>query len=106
MIDTSRATARARRPTGIYPDAAKEEFRKRMGIGQPMTEELRQRQAAELRKMGQEFIARDYARYGLEPVYADEKRTTLVSLHMLMKMGWKIKVVGPNQFELEQPGKK
>lgn len=54
---------------------------------------------------GQDRIIREYEHYGLEPVYSGEGGP-VVSISMLITLGWKLKVVGANQFELVPPVRK
>lgn len=113
MQDLSNARAAARRPPHVAPKppeatwGGRDEFRARMGLGEPLTPELQQRRDAEIFNMTRDRLIKEYRTYGLDPVFADEDRTIVVSLAMLRSMGWVIKVVGRNQFELCEPvGKK
>lgn len=89
-----KATARAKKPTSGAPVASDEEAK-----AQAKARARTDRGMADTK----DRAIRSYRRYGLEPVWADKEQTVPVSLEMLMSLGWKIKVVGPNQFELQQP---
>lgn len=84
-MEAVQAKARARKPTGEAPAGAEPPPKKPPFKPEPHD------------------ALRGYRMYGLEPVYADAKCTTVVSIEMLLKMGWKIAVVGDNQFELQKP---
>lgn len=83
-MEAVKANARARKPMGEAPAGEEPPPRKPF-------------------KLEPHDALRGYRMYGLDPVYADKACTTVVSLSMLLKLGWKIQVVGDNQFELLKP---
>lgn len=50
----------------------------------------RERSADDLKNRQRDALIDDYRRRGLEPVYADEGKTVVVSLPMMLHQGWRI----------------
>lgn len=46
-----------------------------------------------MKEANRRYLLREYQVHGLEPVYADKAKTIMLSLSMLLAMGWKIEEI-------------